>query len=61
VRLTASLIEEFRTDISALTLIPLGNGIFDVKVDGKLVYSKYQTGRFPDDGEVEAMVTAALG
>jgi selenoprotein W-related protein len=61
VRLTASLIEEFKTDIGALTLIPLGNGIFDVKLDGKLIYSRYETGRFPEEGEVEAIVTAALG
>ena len=27
-------------------------GIFDVTVDGDLVYSKHSTGRFPDDGEV---------
>ena len=60
-RLTASLVEEFKTDISALTLIPLGNGIFDVKLDGKLIYSKYERGRFPEEGEVEALVSAALG
>ena len=31
------------------TLIPEGGGIFDVKVDGELVYSKHQTGQFPDE------------
>ena len=29
-----------------------GKGIFDVVVDGNLVYSKYETGRFPEDEEV---------
>ena len=28
-------------------LVEGSRGIFDVKVDGKLVYSKYQTGEFP--------------
>jgi selT/selW/selH-like putative selenoprotein len=28
------------------------NGIFDVEVDGKLIYSKDQTGRFPEPEEV---------
>ena len=37
-------------------LIPGNNGIFDVKVDGRVVYSKYQTGRFPDPGEVLRVV-----
>jgi len=29
-----------------------GGGIFDVVVDGELVFSKDVTGRFPEDGEV---------
>lgn len=27
-------------------------GVFDVKVDGKLIYSKHETGRFPEHQEV---------
>jgi len=34
------------------TLIPEGKGIFDVRIDGDLIYSKYETGRFPDNGEI---------
>jgi predicted Rdx family selenoprotein len=34
--------------------IPGGKGQFDVLADGRLVYSKHETGRFPDDGEVLA-------
>jgi selT/selW/selH-like putative selenoprotein len=30
-------------------LIPQGRGIFDVAVDGSLVYSKFETGTFPDN------------
>ena len=30
-------------------LIEGAGGIFDVNVDGKLVYSKHQTGEFPDE------------
>lgn len=33
-------------------LIEGGGGIFDVKADGKLIYSKHETGRFPEDFEV---------
>jgi predicted Rdx family selenoprotein len=33
-------------------LVPGGNGIFDVLADSTLVFSKYETGRFPDPGEV---------
>jgi len=38
-------------------MIEGGGGIFDVKGDGKLVYSKHQTGQFPEEAEV----IAALG
>jgi selT/selW/selH-like putative selenoprotein len=33
-------------------LVPGGNGIFDVIVDDRLVFSKNETGRFPDPGEI---------
>ncbi|MCH2115378.1 MAG: Rdx family protein [Pirellulales bacterium] len=40
-----------------VALIRGGGGIFDVKVDGKLIYSKHDTGHFPTDAEI----LAALG
>ena len=33
-------------------LVPGGNGIFDVVVDGNLVFSKYEEKRFPQPGEL---------
>lgn len=33
-------------------LIPRTNGIFDVIVNDKLLFSKYKEGRFPAPGEV---------
>jgi predicted Rdx family selenoprotein len=35
---------------------PGGKGQFDVLADERLVYSKHETGRFPDDGEVLALL-----
>ncbi len=37
-------------------LVPGGGGIFDVEVDGELVYSKFETGRFPEPGEVVELI-----
>ena len=37
-------------------LIEGGKGIFDVKVDGRLVYSKYETGRHAEPGEIGRLV-----
>ena len=42
---------------AVVELLPEGKGIFDVKVDNELVYSKYETGRFPDSSEVAALIT----
>jgi selT/selW/selH-like putative selenoprotein len=41
-----------------VTLIKGSGGVFDVEADGRLVYSKARTGRFPDPGEVPAVVKA---
>jgi len=39
-------------------LIDGGGGIFDVKLGDKLIYSKHQTGRFPEHDEVLAEIEA---
>lgn len=33
-------------------MIQGGGGIFDVKVDGELIYSKFDTDRFPTNEEI---------
>lgn len=34
------------------TLIPGGGGVFDVTVDGKVIFSKKSVGRFPETQEI---------
>jgi len=34
------------------TLIPGGGGVFDVSVDGKVIFSKKSVGRFPEPREI---------
>jgi selT/selW/selH-like putative selenoprotein len=36
-------------------LVPSDGGSFEVKKNGKLVFSKLACGRFPEDGEVAAI------
>ena len=38
--------------------MPGGGGEFEITADGKLVYSKKQTGRFPEHQEVMALLPA---
>ncbi len=35
---------------------PSSGGVFEVVVEGDLLFSKKSLGRFPEDGEVEALV-----
>jgi predicted Rdx family selenoprotein len=39
-------------------LVPGVAGVFDITVDGRVAYSKKQTGTFPTDEEVEAIGVA---
>jgi selT/selW/selH-like putative selenoprotein len=44
-----------KTDPSALvTLRRSGGGVFEIRVDGRLAWSKKATGRFPTDEDVRA-------
>jgi selenoprotein W-related protein len=52
----ADLVKEFEERIEAITLIPSDSGRFEVEVDGKLAYSKLQTGRHAEPGEVLSLV-----
>jgi predicted Rdx family selenoprotein len=42
-----------------IQLIEGKGGIFDIKKDGKIIYSKKETGRFPKAGEVTALLSKA--
>jgi selenoprotein W-related protein len=34
------------------------SGVFEIAIDGKLVFSKKQLGRFPEDAEIDALAGA---
>lgn len=43
------MLTEFKRDIDSLTLVPATGGVFELVVDGDLVFSKKETGKFPDE------------
>ncbi len=47
-----ALFEQFNQQIDQLKLIAGEDGVYDVKVDDELVFSKDEQGRFPDEGEL---------
>ncbi len=48
----ADLLGDYQHVIAELTLITGSKGVFDVEVDGDLLYSKHATGRHAEPGEV---------
>ncbi|GAB6936369.1 hypothetical protein JCM14720_22900 [Calditerricola yamamurae] len=59
--MTAELLTGLKGRLETVTLVPSSGGRFEVTVDGQLVYSKLETGRFPEDGEVLRRIRAHLG
>jgi selenoprotein W-related protein len=48
----SDLLSNYQHVIETLTLETGAKGIFDVEVDGELLYSKHATGRHANPGEV---------
>jgi selenoprotein W-related protein len=46
------LLHDYQHVIAELTLVKGSGGIFNVEVDDTLLYSKHQTGRHAEPGEV---------
>jgi predicted Rdx family selenoprotein len=48
----SDLLSTYQHVIDSLTLVTGAKGIFDVEVDGEMLYSKHATGRHAEPGEV---------
>jgi len=59
--LTEQLIVKYKAKIQKLTLVPSDGGRFELTIDGDLVYSKLQTGKFPEWAQLEPLVDAKSG
>ena len=55
------LLSNYQHVIGELTLVMGDKGVFDVEVDGELLYSKGQTGRHANSGEVLELFTGRYG
>ncbi len=58
---TEDLLTTYQHIISETTLVNGSRGIFDVTVDGEVLYSKAQTGRHVEPGEVLSLFRATYG
>ena len=59
--MTAKLLPRYKRAISRYVLIPSKGGCFELTVNGKRLYSKLETGVFPDEEALIAKGGKALG
>jgi len=50
------LLMTFDTDLGEVALVPAGGGIFEVRLDGELIWSKQQQGRYPEAKELKQLI-----
>jgi len=50
------LLTTFENEIGEVALVPGTGGIFEVKVDGEVIFSRKQEGRFPESKELKQLV-----
>jgi selenoprotein W-related protein len=58
---TRDLLANYQHIIEDLRLVTGSKGVFDVTVDGDLLYSKGETGRHANEGEVLELFTELVG
>jgi len=50
------LLTTFESEIGGVMLVPGSGGIFDVRINGTLIWSRATQGRFPDIKELKQLV-----
>ena len=58
--MTAELMREFEFKIETFSLVPSDDGKFEVSVNDDLVYSKLQTNRHAEPGEVAGLLRKVI-
>jgi selenoprotein W-related protein len=55
-----AILKEFGETLSALRLVPADHGVYDVAVDGAIVFSLEKTMRFPESTELSQEIRARV-
>ena len=59
--MTEKILSELKRDVKNLKLIPSKGGCFEVWVNNDRIYSKLDTGEFPDDDQIVEVVKSRVG
>jgi len=55
VSLASVFLENKKNSIAELKILPSSGGVFEVHLDGELIFSKKEVGRFPTPEEIKAL------
>lgn len=58
--MAAKILSQYKMKLAGLELEPSKGGCFELSVDGELIYSKLQTGQFPDETAMVAEIGKRL-
>ena len=58
--MAAKILSQYKQKLAGLELEPSKGGCFELSVDGELIYSKLQTGQFPDEDAMVAEIGKRL-
>lgn len=60
VALAENVLNKHKNNVGEVIIQPSSGGVFEVKVDDNLLFSKKELNRFPEDGEAENLVSELL-
>ena len=58
--MAAVLKNKYQDALEDVNLVPSSGGVFEVSLDGDLIYSKFKTGQFPKEKEVTDAIDKTL-
>ena len=58
--LAQEILTTFDTDIGRVSLVPGSGGIFEVRLNGEIIFSRKEAGRFPEAKELKQLVRARI-
>lgn len=58
--MATKILTQYKQRIEGMELQPSSGGCFELTVDGDLIYSKLETGQFPDEDEMVTTVGSRL-
>ncbi len=54
------LLTTFETELGEVALVPGTGGVFEVRLDGELIFSRRQEGRFPESKELKQLTSGRI-